>query len=662
MKVQKRNKPRKMWKRRAVLAFLPCLILCLSLAGCGSQNTGDPSAAGSASASAAEEASEAPQAALPEGVTLKDEESRFYEEGTLGKWTTIPTYSVDGEEDVPYISAKQYISLIYEDVDYSWENEVLTVTHNGSNAMIDTVANKIVFEDSAAFIGPSAEGGVGHGIVEETEFDQIRVSEKNESTETEGKSKEIDLNAYKLKTYAYGDDVLMPFLGLQNTFGLIVGLNAFAYNGKDYYDIASVSDDIQEFDIKKKHVPYIERYYSGPFSEKDTCSEAYANYAYYTTCLMLDLTYGHREELGVENFDAYLTKLNAKKAMTSTNPADVMAAETMLIYYLFDSGHDGMFLTQGVYGRDTDMKPADGIQENIQVPEEAKPDKTAEFLSEMMESLGNSEATSSIIEEKGKLPSITGLMAWSMYMGLTKPKGYGSLRLDYSGDTAVIYFESFMHDVRNQYYTKTPTKEDEAKSSFAFFYRCFQDIAKHDEVKNVVINLSNNGGGYAAGLVSILGFLSPDGEAKITTMDLTSEKYREEYYHIDTNLDGEFDDKDGYGGKYDFFIMTSGSSYSCGTALPFFAQQQGLAKIIGSSPGGGDCVVATFLDAFGMSGAISGNMKLGVMKDDGFLSDEKAVKPDDKMMSSVIEIPTVPWYDVDQIAKEVRSYKKKSKN
>ena len=649
-----------MWKRmkraanlqsKAVLALLLGLMLCFCLAGCGSQGGSEPSAAGSGESSAQAE-EPAAEAVLPENVTVRDEDSRFFSEGTIGRWTTIPTYNVKEEEDVPYISARQFISMLYEDAEYAWENGVLTVTNHGSNAVIDTEKNTITFEDSAAFVGPYSEGAVGHGIVESVEFNQIRVSDKNESTETEGTPCTINLSDYHFTAYAYGEDVLMPFLALQNTFGLISFRNIFSYNGKDYYDVVTAEEQIDAGDSKS---PYINNYYAGPFSKKDTCSQAYADYAYYSTCLLLDLSYGHKEELGVDTFDAYFTKLKAKESMTSTNPADVMATESMLIYYLFDSGHDAMMPVQGVYGRNTDMKAKVDVEKDVDLPEDTG---AVDFPSQVLEALGNSEATAEIIAEKGDLPSLTGLFSWSIFMGATKPEKYGTLRLDYSGDTAVIYFESFMNDQDNQYYLKPPTKADDPKSSFAYFYRCFEDIQKHEEVKNVVINLANNGGGYASGLVSILGFLSPDGEVKITSKELISDKYREEYYHVDTNLDGVFDDEDGFGGKYDFYIMTSGSSYSCGTALPFFAQQQGLAKIMGSKPGGGDCVVGTFIDAFGMHGAISGNMKLGVNTKKGFVSDEKAVKPDIKMMDSLIEIPFVPWYDVDEIAKTVRSSKK----
>ena len=132
--------------------------------------------------------------------------------------------------------------------------------------------------------------------------------------------------------------------------------------------------------------------------------------------------------------------------------------------------------------------------------------------------------------------------------------------------------------------------------------------------------------------------------------------YRDEWYHVDTNLDGVVDDEDGYGGQYDFYIMTSGSSYSCGNALPYFAQQDGLAKIIGANPGGGDCVVGTFIDAYGRTAAYSSTIKLGRETENGFVSDEKAIVLDYNMVPSVVDIKLAPWYDVDGIAQAVHNY------
>ena len=131
-----------------------------------------------------------------------------------------------------------------------------------------------------------------------------------------------------------------------------------------------------------------------------------------------------------------------------------------------------------------------------------------------------------------------------------------------------------------------------------------------------------------AALVATLGFLSKDGEVGITYRDLLNKNYCTEYYHVDTNLDGQYDDQDGYGGQYEFYVLTTGSAYSCGNAFPYFAQKEQLAKIIGEQPGGGDCVVANYVDAYGHVGCISGFKQLGTMEGDQFTSDEKAVTID----------------------------------
>ena len=150
--------------------------------------------------------------------------------------------------------------------------------------------------------------------------------------------------------------------------------------------------------------------------------------------------------------------------------------------------------------------------------------------------------------------------------------------------------------------------------------------------------------------------LSEDGEIRITNRDMLSGNYREEWYHVDTNLDGIADDRDGFGGMYDFYILCSGNSYSCGNALPYFAGQEGLAAVLGTRPGGGDCMAARFVDAYGRCASYSGMLKLGAEEDGAFVSNEKAVVPDFEMMPSVLDIWNAPWYDAEGIADAVHRY------
>ena len=114
------------------------------------------------------------------------------------------------------------------------------------------------------------------------------------------------------------------------------------------------------------------------------------------------------------------------------------------------------------------------------------------------------------------------------------------------------------------YYMDGIKEGDAEEDNFAFFYNCFEEIKEHEEVKNVVINLCNNGGG--------------------------------------------------------------------------------------------DCVLGTFVDAYGHCAAFSGMLKIGRETESGFVSDEKATTLDYDMLPSLLDVHLVPWYDADGIAEAVHRY------
>lgn len=596
-------------------------------------------------------------------ISVTWEDSRVYPTLSLGKFITITTYGVKGYEDVPFIKATDYLRILFEGKErVSMENGVMKVVMNGAEAVIDPAADTIRFDDTASF---RSTADVNGAVVEWSEYNVVTPSAKNPSTQTDPVPLTISLKEYHMPVVAYEDDIIMPFLALQNTFGTAVMKSTLAYNGKDYYN----AFDAINFATDDKHKPslespYYKAIYSGPFREKGESTQAYADYGYYATCLQLDLTFGHKEEKNITTFDEYFTRMNAKKAMCSTTPSSAVSAEAMLFYYLFDSGHDALFSFDTVFGRveEADQNEVAGIVEDIKASEEGQElfDDSQDYVDLAQDENPVADAILGALFEKGfKFPEVLPLYSWTVYFESKKPEDYGEEKLDYADDTAVIYFEYFEDNTETRtpsYYLDPIKEEDTEDSTFAFFYKCFEDIKTHDEVKNIVINLSDNGGGAAAALVSVLGFLSEDGEVKITDRDLLTGNYREEWYHVDTNLDGIADDEDGYGGQYNFYILCSGHSYSCGNALPYFAQQEGLATIIGTNPGGGDCVVNYFIDAYGRCAYYSGMLKLGKEDANGFVSNEKATTVDLSMMSSILDIKFVPWFDPEGIANAVHLY------
>jgi hypothetical protein len=579
------------------------------------------------------------------GMTLKERrEARVYQ-GTLDSVYTLSVWEFEEQEDVPYVSLKDYLNLLFVEtydpaLDFAWDGDVLLVSRNGVNLRVDTAAQTVSVDDMNAFLGPNAAGALTDGIVEKEEFIALRPSEKNEATETPAHGYQVCLADYDTGVFRVDDDVLIPFGVAQSAFAAPAMRACFAWNGDDFYDIVNYVDSIYGTSgMTDAPNPYATRWYGGSFATRKELSEAYAKYNYAVMCLLLDLTYGHKEEKGITSFDSYLEANGMKEPLLSTDPKDDLEPLEKLFSFLFDSGHDAEILSPSIIdsegaiskaelihailskiGYDSVSELSDDVMPLLYALLRVVPQSLLDSLSEKTEEGMDSFAG----------PNVTKIIKDTLHQQMLKPLGYGSARVDIAGDTCVIYFEGFEEDLTrsDSFYTRLPTKKDLETSTFGLFYYAFEQIKKNENVKNVVIDLSNNGGGSAAALVSALGFLSEDGEVRISYRDLLNQDYRVEYYHVDTNLDGAFDDNDGYGGQYRFFVLTNGSSYSCANAFPYFAQLEGQATVIGEKPGGGDCVVAYYIDAYGHVGAISGFKQLGNMDGDTFTSDESAVVVD----------------------------------
>lgn len=583
---------------------------------------------------------------MPAPELIGSKEAMVYQ-GTLDSKDTLTTWEVAGEEYVPYISLTEYIKLLYKgtfipEVKFSWDGNVFLITHNDQDIFVDLDEQSISCYDWKEFTGPAAPGAIPAGVVEGSEFISIRPSVKNSSGQTETDGYEIDLADYGIQMLRLEDDVLMPFAAAQSAFGSTSQKGIFAYNGENYFDIVTVVDYIYgNASNTDAPNPYADMYYSGPFASLTETSEAYARYNYGSMCMLLDLTYGHKEEKGITDFDTFFTENGMKDAFLSTDPKDDEEALRTLFTKVFDSGHDAELMEKSLIATPVNIYKEVLIHELLRLVGYESVSELNEDLTTVVDILTRIVGkftdkakfmTDEIMEMlKDKVgPNVLNILMDNMRLKNLRPFFFKNNTVKIEGETAVIYFESFIEDLTRSesYYTKLPGKSDIDKSSFALFYYAFDQIKRDGNVKNVVIDVSYNGGGSAAALVSLLGFLSEDGETCITYKDTLNNNYCTEYYHIDTNLDGRFDDEDGYGGQYDFYILTSGYSYSCGNALPYFAQVNKLAKIIGEKPGGGDCVVGYFVDAFGRVGAMSGFMKLGTMNGDTFTSDERAVKVD----------------------------------
>lgn len=619
----------------------------------------------------------------------KSFDSRIYEGGRLDRYSTMRVYNVKGEDYVPYVSVEEYLNYLYKgDIVFHLKDgeSVLIATRNNVQTEFDAKNSIIRSDDWDAFFGSYGERALPNGILGPAEFNAQAVSTKNSSTKTKATDFSIDLKHYGMQILMQDGKALIPFAVLQNIFAMPRDENKLSFNGDHFFDIRSPMQFIYGHNINQ-HIrlnSYANAYYSGSFCKEKEIPPSYAKYAYGTTCLLFDLYYGHKKEKGIKTFDSYLAENGLKEGLLSTDADKNSEAFLDLIYKLFDSGHDSVELSHSIFNTSTyintikvvtaygGIKPTlkslqklsykmtddmgvnflagdTGTYEQYQKAcqelkldpilltyiyrdDSGKPYKIwLEQAKDYAKMRGTPEENFEPIRFPGKERSEGNNKLNESFsrMRALKPKDFGSSRVDIVDDTAFIYFEGFNESEKeNVFYSCPPNASMYDESTFGQFYDAFAQIQQNPKVKKVVIDLSYNGGGAVGALTAILGFMSPDGEANITYYNTLNQNYCSEWYHVDTNLDGKFDDEDGFGGQYDFYVLTSGCSYSCGNALPFFSQVDGLAKIIGESPGGGDCAVYQFLDAYGHIADMSGCWKLGRMYDGKFISDEYAVKVD----------------------------------
>lgn len=199
----------------------------------------------------------------------------------------------------------------------------------------------------------------------------------------------------------------------------------------------------------------------------------------------------------------------------------------------------------------------------------------------------------------------------------------------YSNDGKYAYF-SFDSFMSYTYFGEGEIPEDELfHDCFYQFIKNLNEIKAKGTVKRVFIDDSLNGGGYVALMGKLLALMSKDNKSLMYLRDETDNSIQLYTTRVDSNKDGKYDASDCYGNDFDFFIVTSSYSFSCGNAFPFYAQRADLARIVGIQSGGGECCVFNYTLPTGQSITYSSPYHIGdyVKENDSYVGDENGAFP-----------------------------------
>ena len=181
--------------------------------------------------------------------------------------------------------------------------------------------------------------------------------------------------------------------------------------------------------------------------------------------------------------------------------------------------------------------------------------------------------------------------------------------IHYQNDTAFFKFNTFKRgDPSVIYDEQGQMKADAYKyDTYSLFRTVFNDISTHSNIKNVVIDLTSNGGGVITSSLEALGFLTNQ-DIKAPYLDRIDGVPYIKNYRVDTNHDGNYLDEDAYE-QYNYYVLVSPGTFSAANYFASICKDMGIAKIIGaSSSGGGTASVGGFSFIDGTNIKYSGSL------------------------------------------------------
>ena len=455
----------------------------------------------------------------------------------------------------------------------------------------------------------------------------------------------VNLTTYGIDIREGGEEAYVPLTFLSKLSGGMSMLNV-QYNGKDIYFI---DEQGLLYEGDQRGTAYFSsEYYKELLDVSIPRKEDMAKYAYNELCFVFDNLRGYTSQLAFIDNNLLSLGLNGllelyhpkiKEYLLSTDKTKYLEGLCALFSGLDDGGHTA--ITCG------DSRYATILQSAAQIPEFSS--LIANFFLETMKG-----QYSKAIFKKAKVETLN--LDEAAYK--TNPNYY---YYDATHETAIIGFDHFEVDYQSwdKFYNGKDTSIPVATDSYAFI-RSKMYQAKQDGAKNLIIDLTSNGGGDSGALMGIVGLFN-GAKAEFDKNDTFNHYRYAEKIAVDINLDGKFDNDDvEEAKKFDFNvgILTSKCAFSCGNLLPSILKGLGY-KILGEQSGGGSCAIILESTAEGipyghssylcLSDALGNNIDSGVAVD---FQIERKIDPSSK---NPLEFDGSNFFDIASIAEYLNS-------
>ena len=324
----------------------------------------------------------------------------------------------------------------------------------------------------------------------------------------------MDLGKYHIDIVCEGEECYLPLQTMSDVFFSLQYIY-YVFNGEKIIgDVYKGSLMDQAYD-----------------AEPVEMSEKYALFNFHELCFFMDYFYGLKTEHRIASFSDFLMlDAGSFAQLSGTDSVAFDAALTEILARFFDDGHSAIVRNSWRSGQDKGM----------------------EFLS-MMANLGYSTSTKS-----------TGSMKLVDIRKAVYPDGVPGY--EEIGDTAFVTFDSFTVKRKPEEYYELEHPDDPQDTIELMIYANRMVRREGSPVKNIVIDLSSNGGGNSDAAIAVACWFT--GEARFSLLDTMTSAETINCYRTDLNLNGialsnpeggsgNFDPGDTVSGQYNLYCLIS---------------------------------------------------------------------------------------------------------
>ncbi len=477
--------------------------------------------------------------------------------------------------NVPYVGIREYYDCVArESKDPGPETMTVTKEKNGvyhlksahGEAVADVVHDTLESDEINDFTNLMClvQEGMRNGYNDGLPY--VRV--KDVAYSGSGKAL-FDFAKYEIEIYGDKEDVYFPVSTLSDIFSDLI-YHYSVFNGETFYFIGDNTEDIGDVD------PHFADPILAKLDKDLNLPEDLADYSYHELLFSFDHFYGFPgkailndeiREVGLEQALKDYGEMGefTLKMLQSRNYPEHLFGMGRLEIFVGDGGHT---VTSMLYFGDTDTSE---IYEKIVELKE-------EYLPRYEDALA----------ESGKKTE-------QYYFARVKLRDdcYGEKKYIKDGDTAVYVLDDFMgfgEEEWDAYYAGGAMPAAES-NDISGLKEALEDAVKDENIKNFVMDLSNNIGGSLDETAMIIGMLSGKREVSLFVDDTLTGQSVVETYELDLNFDGVFDERDEMEPpKLHIAVLTSSTSFSCGNIFPSIMKDAGY-PVIGERSGGGACAV-----------------------------------------------------------------------